>query len=619
MPTQAETLSKYQDEVRRSRRWRKDNGYDQLWNDLIDFYSESSKGVQRQLNHDEDQVSVNIAFSTINVIYPSISVNQPKVEVQANNPAEEDKAVFVEAVLDYHWKHGDFQIPFRRAAKDYLVIGHGWTKVGWSFVEEDQEVEPELAEQEFQDKVDVVNDIAFSNPDRASELPSDEEIAASVERAAPVVVEDQPFIERISPFDMFVDPEATHDSNIRWITQRIVMPMEDLQADDNFEKKARRELEGAGSANIDPSQDPRETGDTKRRDTVEVFEFYDLVAGTVCKFATDAEHFLVKPQRIPFAFGHPYEMVRNYDVPDVFYPIGDLEMIAPLQMELNKVRTEQANYTAKYARKFLYRTGAFTQSEAAKLVEKRDGVVIAVEDDTRSLNDIVSELQINNLDPNLFNTSQQIISDVQEVSGVSEFARGSSSGARKTATEASLIQDGLNARSADKLTTIEGFVTRIARKVLQLSQQFTTGGKIARIFGPDGTAEFLQYERQDILGEFDFTTEAGSTRPNNETFRRQQAIALSQILAPFMELGIVDPRALVKHILQEGFSVRNVDKFMLQQQQQVPADPQQQVLPGGNGGPGVDANQPNAAERREITEGPQNLQQELAALGGINA
>jgi hypothetical protein len=82
------------------------------------------------------------------------------------------------------------------------------------------------------------------------------------------------------------------------------------------------------------------------------------------------------------------------------------------------------NYRSKYARKYVARQSAFAPGDEAKIVSKNDGEVIFVRDDT-PLNDVIQPLPINQLDANLFNWSGQIMSDIQEVSGVSEYARGS--------------------------------------------------------------------------------------------------------------------------------------------------------------------------------------------------
>ena len=118
-----------------SARWRDEMGYDGLWRRMTDLYR--GKHWPRTTVYQEDMIAVNLAFSTINVIAPSVSVNHPKIVVTPNEPDNKDRAVFVEAVINHLWKHHDFRKPFRRAVKDFLIFGHSWIKVGWKFLEQD--------------------------------------------------------------------------------------------------------------------------------------------------------------------------------------------------------------------------------------------------------------------------------------------------------------------------------------------------------------------------------------------------------------------------------------------------------------------------------------------------
>ena len=64
---------------------------------------------------------------------------------------------------------------------------------------------------------------------------------------------------------------------------------------------------------------------------------------------------------------------------------------------------------------------------------------------------------------------------------------------RRTATEASIVADAQNARSSDKLAIVELGITYIARRVLQLMQQFMTEDQIARINLRGGETAWIPY------------------------------------------------------------------------------------------------------------------------------
>ena len=133
--TRSELLNEYVERIDRSRRWREQEGLDQTWWRLNDLYR--GRHWPQTTAAQRDLIAVNLSFSTVNVIAPSVSVNHPKIVVAANNPEDSKKAVAVEAVVNHLWRHHDFQSPFRRAVKDFLIFGHGWVKVGWKFVEQE--------------------------------------------------------------------------------------------------------------------------------------------------------------------------------------------------------------------------------------------------------------------------------------------------------------------------------------------------------------------------------------------------------------------------------------------------------------------------------------------------
>lgn len=614
--SKADRLKRYRNRLNHAKRWREERGYDRTWNRMLDLYKGKHFPVGLE---DEDRIAINIAFSTINVIFPSITVNHPSIEVMANRAEDEDRAVISQAVVNYWWRHYDFRSPFRRAAKDFLTIGHGWVKVGYKFEEESAELSEDEKSAQEEEMIAQADSYAMANPEMAAELPTDEEIAANIPATKTVVVEDRPTLERVSPFDMFVDPEATCMEDARWIAQRIIRPIEDVRNDKRYNYKARRGIKADAVITSDwlsPDQKRKMNGDIDR---VTVWEFYDLVAEAMCVFAEGADDYLIDPVSMPYEFGHPYEFIANYEVPDEFYPIGDLEMVEAPQQELNKTRSQMMNHRKKYGRKYLYRASALGPEGRQGLESNEDNIAIEVIDDNLPLQDVILPVPITPMSGDLYQYSQIIEADMDKVSGVNEYARGATPEIRRTATEAAMIQDAANARSADKLALIEIAIGNIARKVLQLAQQYMTGEQAARIVGSEGQQFWFKYNHEDIEGEFDFQVEGGSTQPHNETFRRQQAVAMMNTLAPMIG-SVIDPAAMAKYVLQFGFGVKSPGKFMMQQQPQLAppgADPSAPpAVSGGssqmgmpmNGGAGPDAPQMN----------PQDL---LAAqnAGGMDA
>lgn len=545
-PSNSDLLKKYVDRLSTGKKWRDEEGYDDLWDSLVDLY----RGKHFESLSKDDRVAVNIAFSTVNVIAPSVAVNNPKITVNARNPETAPQAVIAEAAVNYWWKHYDIRDEFRRAVKDFLCVGHGWLKCGYAFVEADD--------------VDDDDDSA-DTPDNL---------------ATPkiIVKEDRPFVERVSFHDVFVDPDALTEKDMRWIAQRIRRPISEVRTDKRYDTKARTSVGAGRSGDVQGITSPYRQPVDKQMDYIDIWEFYDIANGKVCVFAEGGDAFLIKPQKMPYEFGHPFVMLRNYDVPDHFYPMGDLEAIEPLQRELNETRTQMINHRKKYSRKYLYRTSAFGPEGRTQMENEADNVLVPVIEDV-PLGDVVRPFPTEMTPPEFYNHSSMIVDDANMVSAVSEYMRGGMPEISRTATEAAITQDASNARAADKLAIIEGAIARVGRRLVQLAQQYMTGEQVIRIAGKDSEPVWAQFDREYIAGEFDFEVEGGSTQPVNESFRRQMALQLVDALAPFASVGVVNMQALAAHVLQFGFGVKNPGQFL-----QAPPPPMPPEGAGGEAG-----------------------------------
>ena len=594
MAYKADEYDQVKQRLRMAQKWRTDEGYDAKWRRMIDLYRGKTYWDNNQFGATSDRISVNLAFSTVNVIAPSVAVNHPKITVNATKEGDAERAVFVESVINYLWRHHDYRKPFRRMVKDFLIVGHGWLKVGWKFVEEERNLSDNEMNDEYSRSVQEITDFGRENPDQAGGLPTDQEILDSLPATKMIVIEDQAFVERVSPFDMFVDPEATCIEDAKWIAQRIVRPVSEVKKDKRLKASARRKVQADSGIKSRWDNDDERDRYSDLVDRVTLYEYYDLENGTISICSATGDEYLLEPTPMPYSFGHPFVMLRNYDVPDIFYPMSDLEAIESLQEELNKTRTQMVNHRKRYARKYLYHERSFGPEGREALESDEDGRFVPVIDENRNLGEVVVPLAQVPLAPEMYNHSNIIEQDINTVSGVSEYARGQMPEIRRTATEASIIADAGNARAADKLAMIELNIGAVARHILQLMQQYMTRPQMVRITGKNNEDFFVAYSREDIIGEYDFKVEGGSTQPLNETARRQQAISLMNAVAPLVGV-VIDPTELAKHVLSHGFGVKDPEKFLVQQQAP-PAGPEDAAtaptagaappsIAGGMGGP----------------------------------
>jgi hypothetical protein len=562
---QSELLQLYRDEVKRSKAWRKDAGYDAAWKRYIDLYAGMQWDRQSMLGAGVDKLVVNLIFSTVNTMSPAVSVNNPRFVVNARQPQFAAQATFTEEILNYLWRTWRYQDEFRAGVLDWIIVGHGWNKVGYKFVKPPEDKRGE----------ETASDPANAGAEWG--VDDREDVDGNVESEM-YVSADRPFLERISPFDMFVDPDARHPKEMCWIAQRVWRPIVDVQVDSRYSPTARRKVSAKSWSrwNANDGDGDGRSGNAKPKDKgpktyVEVIEFYDIKRGLVSTFSLDSDTqeqesgFLIKPAKMPYAMGHPFEMLRNYEIPDHFYPIGDVSQIESPQLELNMTRVQMMSHRKRFSRKWIYKRDAFDKDGVAALESDVDNSMIPVNDVEENLQGVIVPLPAVITPSEFYDQSGMITNDIDRISGVSDYQRGGSQASiKRTATEAAMIQDSANSKAQDRLAKIEGSLARLGERVIALMQQYMTGEQVARIVTMPGKA-WINYDADYIQGEFDYEVAAGSTEPMNETFRRQSALQLVDAMMPFLDGGIVNPNTLAMHVLQKGFGIKDAQSFMMQQ------------------------------------------------------
>jgi hypothetical protein len=85
-----------------------------------------------------DRLLVNICFQLSILWHQLFQLVAQRLMLTHAEPEDGDKAILTEAIINYWWQHYQCQEEFQRAVKDYLIIGHGWVKTGYRFVEEEK-------------------------------------------------------------------------------------------------------------------------------------------------------------------------------------------------------------------------------------------------------------------------------------------------------------------------------------------------------------------------------------------------------------------------------------------------------------------------------------------------
>jgi hypothetical protein len=239
---------------------------------------------------------------------------------------------------------------------------------------------------------------------------------------------------------------------------------------------------------------------------VAVFEAQDLREGKIIRFCEEHDDLL---DEIDFPYSNIKGFLPEYlcfnEVPDETYPEADVAFVEPQQLEVNKIRTQAMIHRKRFNRRYIALKDAIDDEQMEVLKAGEDGTIAMVND-----LDGIKPLEDAPLDPHIYTFHEPSVKeDFREISGINEYLRAGAVPRVKTAYETAEIIAGGTIRIADRADEVEDFVRGIARKLLQIGQEYYDKPIIARIPG-FGIQEFT---RDWLQGDFNIVIKVGSTRP----------------------------------------------------------------------------------------------------------
>jgi len=444
---------------------------------------------------------------------------------------------------------------------------------------------------------------------------SEDELRALIPTKETFVVSDDIFVERVSPFEVYVDPEARSLDEARWIAQRVIRPLEDVRDDPRYKNTKRlKATEESRVAKTQGRTSPLPSdvlGDYTKR--VVVWEYYNIKERTLCVFADGNESFLFEGSySYPFNES-PFVMLRDYIVPDELWAYGEVTMIEGPQVELNKIRTQQLVHNKRFNRKFLYKREALDPEGVAAIQSDQDGVFVPIAHG-QNIADSIQPIPDNAtaMPTDRYQMSNVVEQDITILSGVSDYQRGAFLPRHVTASEANLMSAAQDLRARDKLDRIEKAAAQVGYRMKALAQEFYDSERQMLISG-NGIDVPVTFDKTDLQGDFDVKVDASSTQPTNELFAQQQAERMYQLMRPD---PMVKPEELIKEVLR-AYGIKAVDRFILSPEEQMMQQIQAMTGDASQNGqqPSATGTQPGQAEGN--IEGGADLQAAIA--GGQEA
>lgn len=498
-------------------------------------------------------------LKTINMVLPHISLmatsivsRDPQmlvVPVGGQDETTEDNATFAQAVLHYFWKRTNATDDVKAATEDMLKLGNGFIKVGWDYVAKD-----------YSDSPDAIMDETLMAVDRAVDAGEDGGFAPATGKLSETnkaqftyeeVISDDPFVEYVSPYDVFISRDARRLDNARWVCQRLRLPLEDLK--ERFGEDAQISVDATIAS--DALVSTYLNGQTTLPEVLTyavVYEFYDMVTRELTVFQIDGSEPLYDGP-IPYQHRYPpFVHFRNYNDGGMqFWAFGDLENIAGIQLMLGEITRAQIDDLKRSGNKYAVRKRHMTP-ELKKQLESPipDQVIVLDIPESSSLDDVIRPLTRAATPSDAYVMDDKLQDAMTKVLGINDFQAGGVGADRMSATAAAVVDGVATLRAQDKLAAVESGISGIGLRILLLCQEFLDENRAIRIAGANGSM-WLRVSASDIFGEFRVGVEGGSTRALNPATRSQRGIQTIQVVIPTLTQLGYDPTNALRMALRD--------------------------------------------------------------------
>lgn len=383
--------------------------------------------------------------------------------------------------------------------------------------------------------------------------------------------DNQPKAEVADIFDVFPDPKARSDKELKYVIHRLERDIEDLKSNPNYDQKAIKELETLESSASDTQEQSFRnsiTGVTSKDSTrkrFEVLEYHGYFNDKIY-IITTVGNILLRADESPYKC-IPFILVNDHKVPHELYGIGEIQPIESLQNELNDIRNQRMD-NVKLRINSMWKVlpgGALFDDE---LVSRPGGIIHV------SRPDGVESLVQQPLDASAFTEPAIINSDMERATGANTAISGalvSPMGGTQGGTlnrTATAYQGAINQgdkRFNSKINQIKRGLIKIGRKFLEFDQLFMSKPQVIRIIGEEGDNLIPVYP-EDIKNQFDLEVEIEYL---DDFQRMQQDISLIQVMS---QIPGFDTAAYIVDILERD-GRKDVKKYIKQPQPPAPEQP----------------------------------------------
>ena len=511
------------------RPWERYYGMYRSYREMADAYSSATPPGRDEILRDAQgewgaELVIPYVFSTVETILPRMLSSRPRMLVMPRNRRSEDNAPHMRQLIDGQQERIRYELKLQDTGKSGLIYGLGIQKVFWRLEKTKRRV-----------------------------------LVPGATGPEPGFVEggwDDPDVEDVDIFDFFWDPFASELEKCRYVIHRTWRDHRYVM--DRVKAGVWREMTDEDVRSLGPGSKYDEVIDarmvaaghrdwqTRGNQLHEVWEWWDRRDNQVVTML-DRE-VPVQQGDEPYWHGElPFVSFRPTTSGMKQLPgIGEPETIEDLVREMNTLRRQRRDNAAlKLAQVFAYAEGFVNPDDLVFF----PGAAIETQGEPR---DLLFPINVGDIPNSGYQEEANLQADIERTTGISDPVSGAGD-ASQTATGVQLVQAAANVRIQMKTRRLEAELVKPACRMFGgMNQQKILSNREIRIPAPPQPGQperrwaWVELGPSELMGEFDYEPEGGSTAPENVPQMRQDAL---QFMQTFGNDPQIDPLMSREHAL----------------------------------------------------------------------
>lgn len=357
-----------------------------------------------------------------------------------------------------------------------------------------------------------------------------------------------------SPFDLYVDPLAGSEGLIsaRWVIEEAVRSPDELQRRFKLDKAPEADASAVGG--LVEARMPGARSDTGQKIGTRVWELWERPSlkfpkgrhAVWCK-----DHILVLEENPTKDAGLPYAMCVGRRIPGRFWPMSLADQLRPLNMELNKTRSQMRENAARIGNPPL-----MVPSDQQFTWTGVPGEVVKVDPFAPNTPGF---MQVPQLPGYIQNEPALIENSMREVAHQSEVSRGQVPAGVTAASAIQLLQEADQTIIAMDAQAFERFVTESGRMAMDLIAAHYRTDRLIQIAGEDEDWDIESFRSGQFKRDVPTVqVKTGSMIPRSTAARQAQ---MDFVFQTMLQHGYQPDRLGMSEFLRQ-YEVGGLEKLM---------------------------------------------------------